>query len=130
MEPLLGYWTGTCEIAPYVGKDLDDKLDEKEAVVSKSKLVDWVIGYRERRQTLLFCVDFMLNLTNEEMQKQLSRSVTEWEESFAKLESSCGYWFSDAKQLLKGPIDTIDALKQNQMANETSADAAIRYPCT
>ena len=130
VEPLLGYWTGTCEIAPYVGKDLDDKLDEKEAVVSKSKLVDWVIGYRERRQTLLFCVDFMLNLTNEEMQRQLSRSVTEWEECFAKLESSWGYWFSDAKQLLKGPIDATDALKQNQMANETSADAAMRYPRT
>ena len=37
-------------------KDLDDKLDEKEAVVSKCNLIDRVIEYRERRQALLFCV--------------------------------------------------------------------------
>ena len=30
-------------------KGLDDKLDEKEAVVSKSNLVNWVIENRERR---------------------------------------------------------------------------------
>ena len=53
-------------------KDLDDKLDEKEAVVSRSNLIDWVIEYRDRRQALLFCVDFMLSLTNEETQRQLS----------------------------------------------------------
>ena len=58
-------------------KDFDDKLDEKDAVVAKSSLIDWVIEYRERRQALLFCVDFMLNLRNEETQRQLSRSVTE-----------------------------------------------------
>ena len=69
-------------------KDLDDKLDEKEAVVSKSNLIDWVIEYCDRRQALLFCVDFMLSLTNEETQRQLSRSVTEWGECSAKLESS------------------------------------------
>ena len=68
-------------------KDMDDKLDEK-AVVSKSNLIDWVIEYRDRRQVLLFCVDFMLSLTNEEMQRQLS--VTERKECFAKLESSWG----------------------------------------
>ena len=72
-------------------KDLDDKLDEKEAIVSKSNLVDWVIEYRERRQALLFCVDSMMSLTKDETQRQLSRSVTEWEECFAKLESSWRY---------------------------------------
>ena len=49
-------------------KDLDDKLDEKEAVETKLNLIDWVIEYRERRQALLFCVDFMLSLTKEETQ--------------------------------------------------------------
>ena len=43
-------------------------------------LIDWVVEYRERRQALLFCVDFMLRLANEEPQRQLSRSVTEWED--------------------------------------------------
>ena len=86
-------------------KDLDDKLDEEGAVVSKRNLIDWVIEYRERRQALLFCVDFMLSLTNEETQRQLSRSVTEWDEFFAKLESSWGYWFPDVQQMLKCPID-------------------------
>ena len=69
-------------------KDLDDKLDEEAAVVSKSKLIDRVTEYRQRRQALLFCVDFMLSRTNEETQRQLSRSVTEWDECFAKLELS------------------------------------------
>ena len=46
-------------------KDLDDKLDEKEAVVSKSNLIDRVIEYRDRRQALLFCIDSMSSLTNE-----------------------------------------------------------------
>ena len=76
-------------------KDLDDKLDEEEAVVSKSNLIDCVIEWPDRRQALLFYVDFLLSLANEEMQIQLSRSVTEWEECFAKLESSWGYWFPD-----------------------------------
>ena len=111
-------------------KDLDDKLDEEGAVVSKSKLIDRVIEYRERRQALLFCVDFMLSLTNEETQRQLSRSVTEWDEFFAKLESSWGYWFPDVQQMLKCPIDGIKELKLGQMTNGTSAYAAKRCPRT
>ena len=111
-------------------KDLDNKLDEEGAVVSKSKLIDRVIEYRERRQALLFCVDFMLSLTNEETQRQLSRSVTEWDEFFAKLESSWGYWFPDVQQMLKCPIDGIKELKLSQMTNGTSADAAKRCPHT
>ena len=39
-------------------KDLDDKLDEERAVVSKRNSIDWVIEHRERRQAMLFCVDF------------------------------------------------------------------------
>ena len=111
-------------------KNLDDKLDEKEAVVPKSNLIDWVIEYRDKRQALLFCEDFMLRLTNEETQIQLSRSVTEWKECFAKLESSWGYSFPDAKQMLKCPIDGTMELKLSQMANGTSADAAMSYPRT
>ena len=111
-------------------KNLDDKLDEEGAVVSKSKLIDRVIEYRERRQALLFCVDFMLSLTNEETQRQLSRSVTEWDECFAKLESSWGYWFPDVQQMLKCPIDGTKELKLSQMTNGTSADAAMRCPRT
>ena len=111
-------------------KDLDDKLDEKEAVVSRRNLIDWVIEYRDRRQALLFCVDFMLGLTNEETQRQLSRSVTEWEECFVKMEWSWGYWFPDVKQILKCPIDGTTALKQSQVANRTSTDAAMRCPRT
>ena len=107
-------------------KDLDDKLDEEGAVVSKSKLIDRVIEYRERRQALLFCVDFMLSLPNEETQRQLSRSVTEWDECFANLESSWGYWFPDVQQMLKCPIDGTKELKLSQMTNGTSADAAMR----
>ena len=111
-------------------KDLDDKLDEERAVVSKRNLIDWVNEYRERRQALLFCVDFMLSLTNEEAQRQLSRSVTEWDECFAKLESSWGYWFPDVQQMLKCPIDGTKELKLSQMTNGTSADAAMRCPRT
>ena len=33
--------------------DFDDKLDEKEAVVSKSNLICWVVENRERRQTFM-----------------------------------------------------------------------------
>ena len=111
-------------------KDLDDKIDEEGAVVSKSKLIDQVIEYRERRQALLFCVDFMLSLTNEETQRQLSRSVTEWDEFFAKLESSWGYWFPNVQQMLKCPIDGAKELKLSQMTNGTSAYAAKRCPRT
>ena len=46
-------------------KDLDDKLDEKDAVVSKSNLIDRVIEYRDRRQALRFCIDSMSSITNE-----------------------------------------------------------------
>ena len=41
-----------------------------------------------------------------------------------------GYCFPDANQTLKCPIDGTDALKQSQMANRTSADAAMRCPRT
>ena len=92
-------------------KNLDDKLNEKKAVVFKSNLIDQVSEYRERRKALLFCVDFMLSHRNEETQRQLSRSVTEWEECFVKLESSWGYWFSDVKQMLKCPTEETKALK-------------------
>ena len=109
-------------------KDLDDKLVEKEAVISKSNLIDWVIEYRDRRQALLFSVDLMLSFTNEETQRQLSRSVSEWEECFAQLESSWGYWFPDTKQMLKCPIDETNALKLSQMTNGTPADAAMSCP--
>ena len=130
-------WCLYCDIVPLhvkklhtLVKDLDDKLDEEGAVVSKSKLIDRVIEYRERRQALLFCVDFMLSLTNEETQRQLSRSVTEWDEFFAKLESSWGYWFPDVQQMLKCPIDGTKELKLSQMTNGTSAYAAKRCPRT
>ena len=79
---------------------------------------------------LLVRVDFMLSLTKEETQRQLRRSVTEWEECFARLEWSWGFWFPDAKQMLKGPIDGTKALKLSQMTNGTSADAAMRCPRT
>ena len=98
-------------------KDLDDKLDEKEAVVSKSNLIDRVTECRERRQAWLCCLDSMLSLTKEETQRQLSRSVTDWEEFFAKMESSWGYWFSNAKQKLKCSTDEANALKLRLMAN-------------
>ena len=56
--------------------------------------------------------------------------MTEWEECFAKLESSWGYWFPDVQQMLKCPIDRIKELKLSQMTNGTSADAAMRCPRT
>ena len=72
----------------------------------------------------------MLSLTSEETQRQLSRSVTEWDECFANLESSWGYWFPDVQQMLKCPIDGTKVLKLSQMTNGTSADAAMRCPRT
>ena len=72
----------------------------------------------------------MLSLTNEETQRQLSRIMTEWDECFAKLESSWGYWFPDVQQMLKCPIDGTKELKLSQMTNGTSADAAMRCPRT
>ena len=56
--------------------------------------------------------------------------MTEWDECFAKLESSWGYWFPDVQQMLKCPIDGIKELKLSQMTNGTSADAAERCPRT
>ena len=69
-------------------KELDDKLDEQGSSLCKGKLNDWVFEYRENKQALLHNVDLMLDLTNEEKQRQLSRSVTEWEEFFAQLEAN------------------------------------------
>ena len=70
----------------------------------------------------------MLSLPNEETQKQFSRTVIEWEKSIAKLESSWQYCFPDVKQTLKCPTEGTKALKLSQMANGTSAEAAMRYP--
>ena len=53
----------------------------------------------------------MLDLTKEEKQRQLSRSVTEWEEFFVKLENCWGYWFPDVKTMLKCPKDETDFAK-------------------
>ena len=102
----------------------------RKAVVSRSDLIDRVFEYLERRQALLLCRDFRLSLTNEETQTQLRRSVTEWDECFASLESSWGYWFPDAKQMLKCPSDGTKALNLSRMTNITSADAAMRCPRT
>ena len=66
----------------------DDKLVEKEAFLSKSNMIDQAVQYHERKQALLFSVDSFLSLTNEKKQRQSSRSVTEWEEGFGKMESS------------------------------------------
>ena len=70
----------------------------------------------------------MLDLTNKEKQRQLSRSVTEWKEFFAELEASWGYWFPDVKTLMKGPKDETDKTKLRQEASGTSTNAAMR--CT
>ena len=110
--------------------ELDDKLDEKQAVVSKGKLYDLVFEYRDNKQALLHNVDLMLDLTNEESQRRLSRSVTEWEQFFAKLEASWGYWFPDVKTMLKGPKDETDKTKLRQVASGASTDAAMRCPHT
>ena len=72
-------------------KDLDDKLDEQDAILCKGKLNDWVFEYHENKQALLHNVDLMLDLTNEEKQRQLSGSVIEWEKLFAELEASWGF---------------------------------------
>ena len=121
-------------VATQVGKlrtlieDLDDKLDEQGAILRKGELNDWVFEYRENKQALLDNVDLMLDLTNEEKQRQLSRSVTEWEEFFVKLEDSLGYWFPDVKTMLKFPKDETDKTKLRQEASGTSTNAAMR--CT
>ena len=109
-------------------KELDDKLDEQGAILRKEELNDWVFEYRENKQALLHNVDLMLDLTNEEKQRQLSRSVTEWKEFFAELEASWGYWFPDVKTLMKGPKDETDKTKLRQEASGTSTNATMR--CT
>ena len=109
-------------------KELDDKLDEQGAILRKEELNDWVFEYRENKQALLHNVDLMLDLTNEEKQRQLSRSVTEWKDFFAELEASWGYWFPDVKTLMKGPKDETDKTKLRQEASGTSTNAAMR--CT
>ena len=107
---------------------MDDKLDEQGASLCKGKLNDWVFEYRENKQAMLHNVDLMLDLTNEEKQRQLSRSVTEWEEFFVKLEDSLGYWFPDVKTMLKCPKDETDKTKLRQVASGTCTDATMR--CT
>ena len=109
-------------------KELDDKLDEQGAIHRKEELNDWVFEYRENKQALLHNVDLMLDLTNKEKQRQLSRSVTEWKEFFAELGTSWGYWFPDVKTLMKGPKDETDKTKLRQEASGTSTNAAMR--CT
>ena len=111
-------------------KDLDDKLDEQGASLCKGTLNEWVFEYRENKQAMLHNVDLMLNLTNEEKQRQLSRSVTEWEEIFAELESSWGYWFPDVKTMLKCPKDETDKTKLRQVASGTSTNETMRCPHT
>ena len=121
-------------VATQVGKlrtlieDLDDKLDEQGAILRKEELNDWVFEYRENKQALLHNVDLMLDLTNKEKQRQLSRSVTEWKEFFAELEASWGYWIPDVKTLMKGPKDETDKTKLRQVASGTCTDATMR--CT
>ena len=109
-------------------KDMDDKLDEQGAILCKGKLNDWVFKYRENKQALLHNVDLMLDLTNEEKQRQLTRSVTEWEEFFVKLEASWLYWLPDVKTMLKGPKDETNKTKHRQVTIGVSTNAAMR--CT
>ena len=109
-------------------KELDDKLDDQGAILRKGELNDWVFEYRENKQALLHNVDLMLDLTDEEKQRQLSRSVTEWKDFFAELQASCGYWFPDVKTLMKGPKDETDKTKLRQEASGTSTNATMR--CT
>ena len=111
-------------------KDLDDKLDEQGASLCKHKLNDWVFKYRENKQAMLHNVDLMLDLINKEKQRQLSRSVTEWEVFFAQLEANWGYWFPDVKTMLKGPEDETYKTKFRQMASGISTNAAMRCPYT
>ena len=111
-------------------KDLDDKLDEQCASLCKGKMNDWVFEYCENKQAMLHNVDLMLDLTNKEKKRQLSRSVTEWKALFAQLEANWGYWFPDVKTMLKGPKDETSKTKIRQMASEISTNAAMRCPYT
>ena len=69
-----------------------------------------------------------MDLTNEEKQRQLGRSVTEWEQFFAQLEASRGYCFLDVKTMLKDPKDETNKTKLRQMTSGVSTNAAMR--CT
>ena len=69
-------------------KDLDAKLDEQGAILCQAKLNHRVIEYHGIKPSLLHNVDIMLDLTNEATQREPCRSVTEWENLFAKLEAS------------------------------------------
>ena len=111
-------------------KVLDDKLDEQGASLCKGKMNDWVFEYCENKQAMLHNVDLMLDLTNKEKKRQLSRSVTEWKALFAQLEANWGYWFPDVKTMLKGPKDETSKTKIRQMASEISTNAAMRCPYT
>ena len=111
-------------------KELDDKFDEQGAMLCKGKLNDWVFEYCENKQALLHNVDLMLDLTDEETKRQLSRSVTEWEEFFAKLEASWGHWLPDVMTMLKGPQDEINETKLRQTASGASTIVALRCPYT
>ena len=91
---------------------------------------DWVFEYSENKQAMLHNVDLMLDLTNEERQRQLSRSVTEWEEFFAQLEANWEYWFPDVKTMLKGPKGETNKTKFQQMASGISTNVAMRCPYT
>ena len=93
-------------------------------------MIDCVSEYRENKQALLDNLDLMLDLTNKETQRQLSRSVTEWEELFAQLEASWGYWFPDVKTVLKGPKDETDKTKLRQVTSGVSTKVAMRCPHT
>ena len=70
----------------------------------------------------------MMDLTNEEKQRQLSRSVTEWKEFFAQLKAIWGFWFPDVKTMLKGPNDATNKTNFCQVASGTSTYATMR--CT
>ena len=93
-------------------EELDQKLGEQGTILRKVKLNDRVFEYRENKQALLHNVHLILYLTNEETQRQLSRSVAEWKELFARLEASWGYWFLDVKTMLKGPKDETNRTKR------------------
>ena len=107
-------------------KELDDKLDEQGASLCKGKLNDWVFEYRENKQAMLHNVDLMLDVTNEEKQRQLSRSVTEWKEFFPQLEASWRFWFPDVKTMMKGSKDATNKTKFCQVASGTSTYATMR----
>ena len=62
---------------------------------------------------------------NDETQRWLSRSVTEWEECFAKVKASWGYWFPDETLMLRCPNDETNIMQPRQMATGTSTDTSV-----